>query len=98
MQQKKVHLLDTETFQDTFGPKKKRRRPKLAVDDFEALVQKVEQVRGFGFLFRTFGIGRSGHSRGGQFELGQSGLVCSSHVIVLILRPDCRVRERDKES
>jgi nuclear GTP-binding protein len=45
-QQKKVHLLDTESFEDTFGPKKKRRRSKLAVEDFAALVEKVEKVRG----------------------------------------------------
>ncbi|CAK9867986.1 unnamed protein product [Sphagnum jensenii] len=43
--QKKMHLLDTETFQDAFGPKKKRRRPKLAVDDFHGLVQKVDETR-----------------------------------------------------
>ncbi|KAG0588334.1 hypothetical protein KC19_2G235500 [Ceratodon purpureus] len=43
--QKKVHLLDTESFEDTFGPKKKRRRSKLAVEDFASLVEKVEKVR-----------------------------------------------------
>jgi nuclear GTP-binding protein len=37
--------LDTETFEDTFGPKKKRRRSKLAVEDFAALAEKVDQVR-----------------------------------------------------
>ncbi len=46
LQQKKMHLLDTETFEDAFGPKKKRRRPKLAVDDFHGLVQKVDETRG----------------------------------------------------
>lgn len=39
--QTRVHLLDTEGFQDTFGPKQKRKRPKLLVDDYEALVQKA---------------------------------------------------------
>lgn len=69
MQQKKVHLLDTETFQDTFGPKKKRRRPKLAVDDFEALVQKVEQVRGLEFYL---GLLEFAIVERGQFQLGYS--------------------------
>ncbi|BBN02584.1 nuclear GTP-binding protein [Marchantia polymorpha subsp. ruderalis] len=40
--QSRVHLLDTEKFEDTFGPKKKRRRPKLAVDDYAGLVEKVD--------------------------------------------------------
>lgn len=46
LQQSRVHLLDTEKFDDTFGPKKKRRRPKLAVDDYETLVEKVNGVQG----------------------------------------------------
>uniref|UniRef100_A0A0D6QTK2 Nuclear/nucleolar GTPase 2 n=1 Tax=Araucaria cunninghamii TaxID=56994 RepID=A0A0D6QTK2_ARACU len=39
--QTRVHLLDTEGFQDTFGPKRKRKRPKLLAEDYEALVQKA---------------------------------------------------------
>lgn len=39
--QTRVHLLDTEAFQDTFGPKRKRKRPKLLADDYETLVQKA---------------------------------------------------------
>jgi len=45
VKQKKIHLLDTETFEDSFGPKKKRHRPKLVVDDFHGLVQKVGETR-----------------------------------------------------
>jgi nuclear GTP-binding protein len=45
MKQKKVHLLETESFEDTFGPKKKRRRSKLAVEDFAAFADKVDKVR-----------------------------------------------------
>ncbi|KAL3695758.1 hypothetical protein R1sor_009834 [Riccia sorocarpa] len=43
--QTRVHLLDTEKFQDTFGPKNKRKRPKLAVDNYESLVEKVDAVQ-----------------------------------------------------
>eukprot|EP00249_Psilotum_nudum_P018209 c26693_g1_i1 orf=82-1917(+) len=43
--QSRVHLLDTETFEDTFGPKKKRRRPKLPVDDYEDLLQRVTGIQ-----------------------------------------------------
>lgn len=46
VQQSRVHLLDTEKFEDTFGPKKKRRRPKLAVDDYAGLVEKVDAGQG----------------------------------------------------
>eukprot|EP01018_Ginkgo_biloba_P018537 Gb_01485 [translate_table: standard] len=40
--QTRVHLLDTEAFQDTFGPKRKRKRPKLLADDYEALVERAD--------------------------------------------------------
>eukprot|EP00250_Pteridium_aquilinum_P024420 c29055_g1_i1 orf=442-2277(-) len=43
--QARVHLLDTEKFADTFGPKKKRRRPKLNIEDYEDLVQKTSDVQ-----------------------------------------------------
>lgn len=43
--QTRVHLLDTEKFEDTFGPKKKRRRPKLNIEDYEDLVQKTSNVQ-----------------------------------------------------
>lgn len=51
LQQKKVHLLETESFEDTFGPKKKRRRSKLAVEDFAAFAEKVDKVRGMPQVF-----------------------------------------------
>ncbi|KAH0719397.1 hypothetical protein KY285_015428 [Solanum tuberosum] len=38
--QVKVHLLDNEPFADAFGPKTKRKRPKLMALDYEALVKK----------------------------------------------------------
>ncbi|KAF9611859.1 hypothetical protein IFM89_036503 [Coptis chinensis] len=40
--QARAHLLDTESFQDAFGPKKKRKRPRLLAADYEALVKKAD--------------------------------------------------------
>ncbi|GFZ07512.1 GTP-binding family protein [Actinidia rufa] len=40
--QARVHLLDTEPFEDAFGPKKKRKRPKLMTSDYESLVRKAD--------------------------------------------------------
>ncbi|CAM8999559.1 unnamed protein product [Rhodiola kirilowii] len=40
--QARVHLLDTEKFEDTFGSKNKRKRPKLLAADYESLVKKAE--------------------------------------------------------
>ncbi|XP_038056001.1 nucleolar GTP-binding protein 2-like [Patiria miniata] len=38
----RVHLLDTESFESTFGPKKQRKRPNLKVSDMEGLLKTVE--------------------------------------------------------
>ncbi|KAJ6851700.1 nuclear/nucleolar GTPase 2-like [Iris pallida] len=40
--QAKAHLLDTESFQDAFGPKRKRKRPRLLACDYESLVKKAD--------------------------------------------------------
>ncbi|XP_074279235.1 nuclear/nucleolar GTPase 2 [Silene latifolia] len=40
--QRRSHLLDTEPYADVFGPKGKRKRPKLEATDYEALVKKVD--------------------------------------------------------
>ncbi|KAK4369154.1 hypothetical protein RND71_012946 [Anisodus tanguticus] len=40
--QVKVHLLDNEPFADAFGPKTKRKRPKLMALDYEALAKKAD--------------------------------------------------------
>lgn len=37
----RVHLLDTESFETTFGPKAQRKRPNLKIDDLTALVNKA---------------------------------------------------------
>ncbi|TNN89084.1 Nucleolar GTP-binding protein 2 [Liparis tanakae] len=38
----KVHILDTEGFETTFGPKAQRKRPNLMVEDVKDLVKKAE--------------------------------------------------------
>lgn len=45
-QQARVHLLDTEPFKDAFGPKRKRKRPKLLASDYESLVKKADGSQG----------------------------------------------------
>ncbi|XP_066494800.1 nucleolar GTP-binding protein 2 [Tiliqua scincoides] len=37
----KVHILDTETFETTFGPKSQRKRPNLSVSDVQSLVENA---------------------------------------------------------
>ncbi|XP_013874055.1 nucleolar GTP-binding protein 2 [Austrofundulus limnaeus] len=38
----KVHILDTEGFETTFGPKAQRKRPSLVVEDMKDLVERAE--------------------------------------------------------
>nr|XP_054504494.1 nucleolar GTP-binding protein 2 isoform X2 [Agelaius phoeniceus] len=38
----RVHILDTETFETTFGPKAQRKRPTLAASDVQSLVENAE--------------------------------------------------------
>ncbi|XP_064491573.1 nucleolar GTP-binding protein 2 isoform X2 [Pseudopipra pipra] len=38
----RVHILDTETFETTFGPKAQRKRPTLSASDVQALVENAE--------------------------------------------------------
>lgn len=38
----RAHLLDTEPFKDAFGPKRKRKRPRLLAFDYESLVKKAD--------------------------------------------------------
>lgn len=39
----RMHLLDTESFESVFGPKKSRKRPNVAVNGLEELVTNVEK-------------------------------------------------------
>ncbi|XP_006867609.1 PREDICTED: nucleolar GTP-binding protein 2 [Chrysochloris asiatica] len=38
----KVHILDTESFESTFGPKSQRKRPNLFASDMQSLIEKAE--------------------------------------------------------
>uniref|UniRef100_A0A8C9ET29 Nucleolar GTP-binding protein 2 n=1 Tax=Pavo cristatus TaxID=9049 RepID=A0A8C9ET29_PAVCR len=38
----RVHILDTETFETTFGPKAQRKRPNLAASDVQSLLESAE--------------------------------------------------------
>ncbi|XP_078438413.1 GTP-binding family protein [Wolffia australiana] len=40
--QARAHLLDTEPFRDAFGPKSKRKRPRLLATDYESLIKKAD--------------------------------------------------------
>ncbi|XP_069613011.1 nucleolar GTP-binding protein 2 [Ranitomeya imitator] len=42
----KVHILDTETFETTFGPKSQRKRPNLTAGDVHELLQNAEALAG----------------------------------------------------
>lgn len=42
LQNSKVHILDTEGYETTFGPKAQRKRPSLTVGDVKDLLEKAE--------------------------------------------------------
>ncbi|NWW52938.1 NOG2 protein, partial [Pedionomus torquatus] len=42
----RVHILDTETFETTFGPKAQRKRPNLSASDVQSLVENAEASSG----------------------------------------------------
>ncbi|KAF1549608.1 Nucleolar GTP-binding protein 2, partial [Eudyptula minor] len=42
----RVHILDTETFESTFGPKSQRKRPNLSASDVQSLVENAEASSG----------------------------------------------------
>ncbi|WZZ65295.1 hypothetical protein YC2023_076665 [Brassica napus] len=69
--QTRVHLLDMEPFQNTFGKKTTRKRPKLVASDYEALVKKAADSQ---YAFEELnGAGPSGE--GGEEEDGFRDLV-----------------------
>lgn len=43
--QKRSHLLDTEPFANAFGPKTKRKRPKLDAADYQSLLKKADNLQ-----------------------------------------------------
>ncbi|KAK9266209.1 hypothetical protein L1049_025373 [Liquidambar formosana] len=98
--QSRVHLLDTEPFEDAFGPKKKRKRPKLAASDYESLVKKAdgsqdafEEKYGNASAEGSEGDGLRDLVRHTMFEKGQSKriwgelykVIDSSDVVVQVL-------------
>ena len=44
--QARVHLLEREPFENAFGPKMKRKRPRLLAADYESLIQKAGGSQG----------------------------------------------------
>jgi nuclear GTP-binding protein len=42
-QHEKVHILEVETFEDTFGPKAQRKKPKLGTCDMEDYVRSINE-------------------------------------------------------
>lgn len=41
-----MHILDTESFETTFGPKSQRKRPNLPASDMQSLVANAEMSTG----------------------------------------------------
>uniref|UniRef100_A0A5B7B3S1 Nuclear/nucleolar GTPase 2 n=1 Tax=Davidia involucrata TaxID=16924 RepID=A0A5B7B3S1_DAVIN len=99
--QARVHLLDTEPFGDAFGPKTKRKRPKLMASDYESLVKKADCSQDT--FEEKYGATASGEGNEGDgfrdlvrhtmFEKGQSKriwgelykVIDSSDVVVQVL-------------
>lgn len=46
LQNSKVHILDTETFETTFGPKSLRKKPNLCASDVQSLLETAEASAG----------------------------------------------------
>jgi nuclear GTP-binding protein len=46
-----MHLLETEKFSDTFGPKAQRKKPKVKFGSIDDLVQSADSMLG---EFRSF--------------------------------------------
>lgn len=42
----RMHILETDTFQNTFGAKAQRKKPKLAIGSMEELMSKVDDTHG----------------------------------------------------
>ncbi|XP_022133820.1 nuclear/nucleolar GTPase 2 isoform X2 [Momordica charantia] len=86
--QSRVHLLDTEPFEDAFGPKGKRKRPKLLAADYESLLKKADKSHE-----GSEGDGFRDLVRHNMFEKGQSKriwgelykVIDSSDVVVQVL-------------
>lgn len=99
--QARVHLLDTQPFEDAFGPKKKRRRPNLLASDYESLLKRADgsqdafeqKLASDPSLEASEGDGSRDLVRHTMFEKGQSKriwgelykVIDSSDVVVQVL-------------
>lgn len=99
--QRRVHLLETEPFENAFGPKGKRKRPKLQATDYQSLVQKADSLQDEYEQKKTAKFSTEGDEEDGfrdlvrhtMFEKGQSKriwgelykVVDSSDVVVQVL-------------
>lgn len=50
----RMHILETDTFANTFGPKAQRKRPRLSMGSVGELASKVEDSLGMFLLFQGF--------------------------------------------
>ncbi|KAJ3679293.1 hypothetical protein LUZ60_017304 [Juncus effusus] len=94
--QAKSHVLETEPFEYAFGPKGKRKRPKLLVPDYESLLKKADNSQAGGRRGHTMlekGKSKRIWGEAPMFEKGQSKriwgelykVVDSSDVVVQVL-------------
>ncbi|KAL5559906.1 hypothetical protein UlMin_036117, partial [Ulmus minor] len=98
--QSRVHLLDRESFEDAFGPKTKRKRPRLLAADYDSLLMKAggsqdafEKKHADGSAEASEGDGFRDLVRHNMFEKGQSKriwgelykVIDSSDVVVQVL-------------
>lgn len=42
----RMHILETDTFENTFGGKAQRKKPKLAIGSMEELMNKIDDTHG----------------------------------------------------
>jgi len=57
------HIVETEPFQDTFGPKAQRKRPRLDVSSFEELGKVTAKVAAAGDHMAAETMAESGRSK-----------------------------------
>jgi len=97
----RVHILDTEKFENTFGPKAHRKRPKIMAGDMESLLAQVNSANEKYSEEKDWDIvkdneGVTGEAKHVIFRAGQSKrvwnelykVVDSSDVVIQVL--DCR--------
>lgn len=81
MQQARAHLLDVEPFEHAFGPKGKRKRPKLTALDYESLLKRADDSQGESWPLIVITIDQL--SKVVQPILEDSNLFCSVDLLKL---------------